>query len=150
MARLCILLTIISLCMAVISCQPSEVTQTPMVVVTAYPPLQELVKIHKVEADDQIEIAKVEILPGFGLQVDRPGSTPRPPQMSFTIVATSRNKGPAGTIRTQITIEDPLTGETKTTGVDEFVESGGMTGPHLGFFVEEKPWAAYVEVHVVP
>jgi len=113
------------------------------------PPLEELVRIQEVEADDQIEITKVEILPGVGLQVDRPGSTPRPPQISFIIVATSQNKGPASTIRTQITIEDPLTGEKKTTGVDEFVESGGMTGPHLGFFVEQKPWVAYVEVRVV-
>ena len=120
-------------------------------VVTPAPPLEELVKIQKVEADDQIEIAKIEILPGLELGVDVPGSIPGPPQkMSFRIVATSQNKGLASMIRTQITIEDPSTGEKHTTGIDEFVDSGGMTGPHLGFFVEEKPWVAYVEVRVVP
>lgn len=118
-------------------------------VVTPAPPLEEFVKIQKVETDDQVEITKIEILPGFGLQVDRPGSTPRPPQMSFRIVVTSRNKGPASTIRTQITIEDPSGGEKHATRVDEFVDSGGTTGPHLGFFVEEKPWVAYVEVRVI-
>ncbi len=117
--------------------------------VTPIPPLEDLVKIGKVEADEQIEIVGVEITPGVGPPGGCRGPVPCPPRISFMVVATSRNHGPAGTIRTQITIEDPLTGETHTTHVDEFVEHDAQTGPHLGFIVEPKRWIARVEVRVV-
>ena len=175
MARFCILLTIISLCMAVISCQPSEVTQTPMVmveeiverveteegveirrtvreyVVTPALPLDEAVKIQKVEADDQIEIVGIDLGYGPGcVQVFKPGSTPGPPHMCFNVLVTSRNNGPARTLRTRITIEDPLTGEKHTAELDDFIGSGGTVRPGLGFHVEQKRWVVHVEVRVVP
>ena len=113
------------------------------------PPLEELVRIGNVEADAQIEVAQVEITPGVGPPGGCRGPAPCPPRISFMVVATSRNHGPAGTIRTQITIEDSLTGEIHTTHVDEFVEHDAQTGPHLGFIVEPKRWIAHVEVRVV-
>jgi len=188
LARFYIVLTVISLSVAAISCQPSaghrltpsagsptpEVTEMRMVeeiiekveteegveirrtvreyVVTLALPLDEAVKIQKVETDDQIEIVKIDITPGGGacLQVVEPGSTPPPPHMCFSILVTSRNKGPARTIRTRITIEDPSTGKKHTTGFDEFVDSGGtISPPLLGFHVEQKRWVAHVEVRVI-
>ena len=189
MARFYTLLTIISLSVAAISCQPSagdrlpslaasptlEVAQTPMVmeveigerveteegveirrtiwryVVTPAPPLEEAVKVQKVETDDQIEIVGIDITPGPGcLEVIEPGWTPGPPKMCFNVWVTSRNKGPARTLRTRITIEDPLTGEKHTAELDDFIGSGGTVAPGLGFHVEQKRWVAHVEVRVVP
>ncbi len=101
--------------------------------VTPAPPLEELVKI----------------TPGVGPPGGCRGPAPCPPHISFMVMATSRNPGPAGTIHTQITIEDPLAGKTHTTHVDEFVDHNAQTGPHLGFIVEPKRWIAHVEVRVV-
>jgi len=121
-------------------------------VVTPVPPLEEAVKVQEVETDDQIEIVGIDITPGTAAcsGIREPGWTPGPPNMCFGVWVTSRNNGPARTLRTQITIEDPLTGEKHTTGVDEFVDSGGTTSPGLGFFAEPKSWVVYVEVRVVP
>jgi len=121
-------------------------------VVTPVPPLEEAVKVQKVETDDQIEIVGIDITPGPGacVQILKPGSTPGPPNhMCFNVWVTSRNKGPARTIRTRITIKDPLTGEEHTAKLDEFIGSGGTVRPGLGFHVEPKRWVAYVEVRVV-
>jgi len=187
MTRLYILLAIISLSVAVISCQPSggdvlpsvvasptsEVTLTPMVmeivervetekgveirtrvmeyVVTPAPPLEEAVKIQKVETDDQIEIMGIDITPGPGcVEVIKPGWTPGPPKMCFEVWVTSRNNGPARTLKTRITIEDPLTGEKHTTELDDFIGSGGTVRPGFGFHVAQKRWVVHVEVRVVP
>lgn len=154
----------------------SEVAQTPMVmvvekveiveteegaeiretvrgyVVTPAPPLEEAVKVQKVETDDQIEIVGIDITPGTAACSGsrEPGWTPGPPQMCFMVWVTSRNNGPARMIRTRITIEDPLTGEKHTAELDEFVGSGGTVRPGLGFHVEQKRWVAHVEVRVVP
>ncbi len=183
------LLTIISLSVAAISCQPGaenrlpsatasptpEVTQTPMVmeveiverveteegvefrtrvveyVVTPFPPLEEAVKVQRVETDDQIEIVGIDITPGPGcLEIRKPGWTPGPPTMCFGVWVSSRNNGPARTLKTRITIEDPLTGEKHTAELDDFIGSGGTVSPGLGFHVDQKRWAVYVEVRVVP
>jgi hypothetical protein len=182
-----VLLTIINLSVAAISCQPSaenrfpspaasptpEAAQTRMVeeimekveteegveirrtvreyLVTPFPPLEEAVKIQKVETDDQIEVVGIDLGYGPGsIQFFKPGSTPPPPHMSFNVWVTSRNNGPARTLRTRITIEDPLTGEKHTAELDDFIGSGGTVRPGLGFHVEPKRWVAYVEVRVVP
>lgn len=187
MTRFFVLLTIISLSVAAISCQPSaedrppssaasptpEVTPMRMVeeiverveteegvefrrtvreyVVTPFPPLDEAVKIQKVETDDQIEIVGIDLGYGPGcIQIFKPGSTPLPPHMCFNVWVTSRNNGPARTLRTRITIEDPLTGEKHTAELDDFIGSGGTVRPGLGFHVEPKRWVVYVEVRVVP
>jgi hypothetical protein len=120
-------------------------------VVTPAPPLEEAVKIQKVETDDQIEIVGIDLGYGPGsIQLFMPGSTPPPPHMSFNIWVTSRNNGPARTLKTRITIEDPLTGEKHTTELDDFIGSGGTVRPGLGFHVDQKRWVVYVEVRVVP
>ena len=120
-------------------------------VVTPAPPLEEAVKVQKVETDDQIEIVGIDITPGPGcLEIVKPGWTPGPPKMCFGVWVTSRNNGPARTLRTRITIEDPLTGEKHTAELDDFIGSGGTVRPGLGFHVDQKRWVAYVEVRVVP
>ncbi len=120
--------------------------------VTPFPPLEEAVKIQKVETDDLIEIVGIDITPGTAACSGsrEPGWTPGPPQMCFGVWVTSRNNGPARTLRTRITIEDPLTGEKHTAELDDFIGSGGTVRPGLGFSVEPKRWVAYVEVRVVP
>jgi len=119
-------------------------------VITPFPPLEEAVKIQKVETDDQIEVVGIDLGYGPGsIQLFMPGSTPPPPHMSFNVWVTSRNNGPARTLRTRITIEDPLTGEKHTAELDDFVGSGGTVRPGLGFSVEPKRWVAYVEVRMV-
>ncbi len=189
MTRFFILLTIISLCVVMISCQSSagdrlpstvasptpKVTPTPMVmvvemeekveteegieirtrvvqyVITPAPPLEEAVQIEKVETDDQIEIVGIDITPGPGcIEVIKPGWTPGPPKMCFNVWVTSRNNGPARTLKTRITIEDPLTGEKHTAELDDFIGSGGTVRPGLGFHVAQKHWVVHVEVRVVP
>lgn len=186
--RLYILLAIISLSVAAISCQPSggdrlpsavasptpEVTPTPMVimveivervetekgveirtrvveyVVTPFPPLEEAVQIQRVETDDQIEIEGIDITPGPGcVEIIKPGWTPGPPKMCFGVWVTSRNNGPARTLKTRITIEDPLTGEKHTAELDDFIGSGGTVRPGLGFHVDQKRWMVHVEVREV-
>jgi hypothetical protein len=190
MTKFFVLLTVISLSVAAISCQPSagdrpsssaafpkpEVTPTPVVmvveigekvetdegveirtrvvqyVVTPVPPLEEAVKVQKVETDDQIEIVGIDITPGTAAcsGIREPGWTPGPPNMCFGVWVTSRNNGPARTLKTRITIEDPLTGEKHTAELDDFIGSGGTVRPGLGFHVAQKRWVAYVEVRVVP
>jgi len=119
--------------------------------VTPAPPLEEAVKIQKVEANDQIEIVGIDITPGTScLEVIEPDWTPHPPKMCFNVWVTSRNKGPARTLRTRIMIEDPLTGEKHTAELDDFIGSGGTVRPGLGFHVEQKRWVVHVEVRVVP
>jgi hypothetical protein len=120
-------------------------------VVTPFPPLEEAVKVQKAETDDQIEIIGIDLGYGPGcIQIFKPGDTPSPPHMCFNVWVASRNNGPARTLKTRITIEDPLTGEKHTAELDDFIGSGGTVRPGLGFHVAQKHWVVHVEVRVVP